>query len=137
MDGLHSSLPPAERVLAQLCEWPALRAVPAPDGGAALAAGDRQILHLHSADEAELFLTWPVIQRLAAVLADSPQVRFEHGGDWLQVRLYSTSDVALLASLASVAIQAHTPAVREPGDRDSPCPQAVVADSMLALSPRT
>ena len=84
-----------------------------------------------------MYLTWPVIRRMAAVLADTPQVRFDHGGDWLRVSLYSTSDVALLASLASVAIQAHTPAVREPGDRDSPCPQAAGADSMLALSRRT
>ena len=129
-------MPPVERALAQLCEWPALCAVAAPDGGAALAAGDRQILHLHSADEAELFLTWPVIQRLAAVLADSPQVRFEHGCDWLQVRLCSVSDVALLASRVSVAIQAHAQAGRAPGDRDSPCPQAASAGSMLALTRR-
>lgn len=136
MDGLRSGLPAVERALSQLREWPALCAVPVPDGGAALAAGDRQILHLHSADEAELFLTWPVIQRLAAVLADSLQVRFERGGNWLQVRLCSVSDVALLASLVSVAIQAHAQACRAPGDRDSSCPQAASAGSPLALTCR-
>ena len=97
------------------------------------ATGDRQILHLHCADEAELYLTWPVIQRMTAVLEDSPQVRFDHGGDWLRVRLYSTSDVALLASLASVAIRAHAQAGREPRDRDSPCPQAALPTGPAAV----
>ena len=96
------------RALTELREWPALRVIPADGGGAALAAGPRPIVHLHGSDAAEVYLTWPAIWRLGAALAGSQQVRFARGADWVRVGLWSGSDVELLASLVSVAIQAHS-----------------------------
>lgn len=68
------------------------------------------------------------------VFEDSPQLRFTHGSDWLQLSLTSASDLAVLASLASVAIQADARGGCEARNRNSPCPQATGADRMPVLA---
>jgi hypothetical protein len=70
-------------------------------------AGGAHVIRLRQPDEAELCLTWPVIQRISGALAESGRVRTEAGSDWVQVRLHSTSDVRLAVLLASLAIRAH------------------------------
>jgi hypothetical protein len=100
----------AGRLTAQLDAWPAVRAGRAECGvGTGFAPARRsgaQIVHLHGGDEAELHLTRPVIARLGDVLLKSGRVVVTPGGDWVRVRLDTESDVALVMSLASVAIKA-------------------------------
>jgi len=128
VDALRGGGPPfGGRALARLREWPALRALRAEGGGAALAAGSRQIVHLHRADEAELYLTWPVIERMSAALAGSVHMWCVPGEDWARVLLHSDTDVSVLESLVSVAIQAHSRAGRRPGPRTSLCPHLLRA----------
>jgi hypothetical protein len=122
---LASRLSFASRALEQLREWPALKVCRAECGaGMGLAVSAGQIVHLHRPDEAELYLTWPVIRRLSAALADTEQVRFSAGGDWIWLRLDCASDVRLLVSLVSVAIQANTQIAHQPRYRcHTPCPR--------------
>jgi hypothetical protein len=117
--------PFADRALAALRHWPALTECPADSGaGIGLAAGSLQIVHLHLADEAELYLTWPVILRLGVALAGTRQVRFAPGDDWVIARLATEGDVTTLTSLVSVAIQANALAARQPGHPPAPCPRS-------------
>lgn len=101
------------RLLAQVGSWPGVAVVRADCGlGAALRAGGRQVLHLHGEAEAEFRLTRPVLERLGPALAGCGRVRVRPGGEWVAVRLYTDSDLALALSLTSVAIKA-TGTVRE------------------------
>ena len=101
----------ADRALEHLREWPGLQVCGAGQGtGIGIAVSSRQIVQLRRPDQADLCLTWPVVRRLGAALADSGQVQFEPGDDWIRVRLGVASDLALLESLVSVAIQANAPA---------------------------
>jgi hypothetical protein len=114
----------AERVVDQLRAWPALSVCRVDCGGSrGLALSTRQIVHLHTANEAELYLTWPVIQRMHEVLLASGRVTLDPGEDWVRIRLDGDSDVRLLTSLVSVAIQANSSAVRERHQPVAPCPK--------------
>lgn len=120
----HSGTSFAERVVDQLRGWPALSVCRVDHGGGrGLALSTRQIVHLHSANEAEVHLTWPVIRRMHEVLLDSGRVMLDPGEDWVRVRLDGDSDVRLLTSLVSVAIQANSGAVRERHRPVAPCPK--------------
>jgi luciferase-like monooxygenase len=123
----------AGRALARMREWPALRQCE-PDGGAgvALVAGSQQVVHLHRAGEAEVCLTWPVIARLSAALADSGITGIFPGDDWLRLPLLSDQDVERLGCLASVAIHR---AGAEGEDRYlSACPESASARFALGCS---
>lgn len=97
----------ADRLVNRLSTWPAVSVAPADCGiGLGLRVGPRQVLHLHSADEAELLLTRPVVERLGDALVKSGRVAVQPAGDWVRVALNTDSDVALALSLASVAIKA-------------------------------
>ncbi|REE94711.1 luciferase family protein [Thermomonospora umbrina] len=97
----------ADRVMARLESWPSIRRGRAECGdGIGLGAGACQVVHLHSGDQAELLLTGPVIERLREVLVDSGRVTVPPGGDWVRVGLHTDSDVALVVTLASLAIRA-------------------------------
>ncbi|MEU6041341.1 luciferase family protein [Actinomadura sp. NPDC047616] len=120
----------AGRIAARLAAWPGVSKVRADCGiGIALQAGGRQIVHLHCDDEAELRLTRPVVERLGGALAESGRVAIRAGGEWVAVRLDTDSDVALVVSLASVAIKANTtpspPPSPPPSKASSPCGAAV------------
>jgi hypothetical protein len=105
----------ADRALEELRHWPALEVCDADcSAGAGLAVRARQIAHLHRSGEAELRLTWPVIERLSAVLTDSERVLFFVGSDWIQLRLESDSDLRLLLPLVSLAIKVNTRASHQP-----------------------
>ncbi|GAA2444831.1 hypothetical protein GCM10010191_71890 [Actinomadura vinacea] len=94
------------RIADRLSAWPGVSKVRADCGvGYALAAKGVQVMHLHTGDEAELRLTRPVVERLGAALADSGRVTIQPGGEWISVRLETGSDIALVVSLASVAIK--------------------------------
>lgn len=114
-----------DRVLAEVTTWPAVNATRADCGnGVALSVNSRQIVHLHDPGPAHVRLTGPVISRMAEALRASGRVEngLDPGHDWVSLRLNSDGDAALLVSLVSVAIKAHTAepagvARREP----SPC----------------
>jgi hypothetical protein len=115
----------ADRAFRQLRGWPALTVCIAHNGaGKGLALRTRQIVHLHDQDQAEVYLTRPVVQRMAEVLSESGRVTMEPGDEWVRVRLDSPSDVTLLASLVSVAIKANAPAMGTPHRAIGPCPRA-------------
>jgi hypothetical protein len=116
----------ADRALRQLRGWPALTVCQVANGaGKGLALRTHQIVHLHGPDEAEVYLTWPVVRRMAEVLTECGRVTMEPGGGWVRVRLDSPSDVTLLVSLVSVAIKANTPAMGAQHRGIAPCPSVM------------
>jgi hypothetical protein len=127
------------RLTRQLDAWPAVRAGQAECGlgtGFSTTAhrAGTQIVHLHGGDEAQVYLTRPVIARLGDALLESGRVTVSEGGDWVRVRLDTESDVALAMSLASVAIQADAGESREEGI--SPCQAPTPRVPMRARKPR-
>lgn len=105
-DGSGAS-PNDARIVKRLAAWPGVTRQRADCGnGTALASNGVQVVHLHGNGAAELWLTRPVIDRLGAVLADSGRVTVRPSGDWVTVPLDTDSDLAMVASLASVAIKA-------------------------------
>ncbi|WP_433324045.1 luciferase family protein [Spirillospora sp. CA-294931] len=97
----------AGRIADRISAWPGVTRARADCGvGVALVSGGRQIMHLHGDDEAELRLTRAVVDRLGCTLAECERVEIRPGGEWITVRLDTDSDVALVVSLASVAIKA-------------------------------
>lgn len=124
----HSGASFAGRAVEQLRRWPSLTLCRTGSGAVrGLALGTRQIMHLHDENEAELYLTAPVIRRMREALLESGRVAVEPGGDWVRVGLDSDSDVQLLISLVSVAIKANATAAGEPHRGITPCPNAKVA----------
>ncbi|MEW2355622.1 luciferase family protein [Spirillospora sp. NPDC029432] len=124
------------RIADRLARWPGVSRERAECGtGTALAAGGVQIVHLHGGAVAELRLTRPVIGRLGEVLADSGRVAFIPGGEWVAVRLDTDSDLAMVASLASVAIKAGSApgAVPRPGAPCSAAAGGIAPDRLAAL----
>ncbi|MFC0037221.1 luciferase family protein [Actinomadura rayongensis] len=100
--------PLAWRAVEQLRTWPALRLWRADCGsGRALAIAERQIVHLPDAHAAEVFLTWPVIERMGPPLWRAENVRVRPDADWIEIALFGETDLELLISLTSVAIKAH------------------------------
>jgi hypothetical protein len=115
----------AGRIADRLETWSGVSKVRADCGvGVALQASGNQIVHLHTDSEAELRLTRPVVERLGDTLTASGQVAIRPGGEWVVVRLDTDSDVALVISLASVAIKANTTGCTAPRAH-SPCGAAV------------
>ncbi|MFI0480187.1 three-helix bundle dimerization domain-containing protein [Actinomadura sp. 9N215] len=118
--GLRTCL--ADCVVEQLNGWPALRLCRADCGfGRAFACGGDQIVHLHGRDQAELYLTWPLIQRMRKPLRDCASVRIRPGDGWLGIWLGGNDDVALLVSLVSVAIKANLATLDTVQPRVGPC----------------
>lgn len=117
MIGSQKSRSAADRVAAQLTMWPGLTATRPPcRAGRGFTFHGRQILHLHSGDEADLRLTQPVTYRISTVLNASGQVVTRPGDDWVTVRLDSDTAGSMLISLLSLAIRA----LEKPHD-DQPC----------------
>lgn len=115
----------ADRALRHLRTWPTLTVCRASSGeGKGLALRTRQIVHLHGPDEAEVYLTGPVVRRMAETLNETGCVTVHPDEGWIRVRLDSPNDVTLLASLVSVAIKANTPATGTPHRHINPCPRS-------------
>ncbi|WP_157996072.1 luciferase domain-containing protein [Thermomonospora amylolytica] len=107
----HQARTLTDHVLDQVRGWPALRVCQAECGtGRALAVGARQIVHFPSENEAEVYLTGPVVHRMREVLLRCGPVLPEPPGPWIRLRLGGDSDAELLISLISVAIKANTAA---------------------------
>ncbi|MGV4986508.1 luciferase domain-containing protein [Streptomyces sp. NPDC001709] len=97
----------ASRALAQLATWPDLRqAVPSCGLGQAVSSAQGEIAHFHSERDVDLRLTDRAIRRFAKDLRDSGAIRIVPGSQWVTLRLDAASDVDLLLTLVSVALQA-------------------------------
>ena len=107
-------VPFADRALGQLRTGPALEVRRTGNGASVRTRGSAALIaRLRHPDEAELCLTWPVIERLGDALADDGRVRIEPGSDWVAMPLQGSSDLRLLLLLMSVAIRAHAPGTGE------------------------
>ncbi|GAA4235246.1 hypothetical protein GCM10022254_42100 [Actinomadura meridiana] len=112
----------ADCVVEQLSGWPSLRMCRAACGrGPAFACGGDQIVHLHGRDQVELYLTWPLVQRMRATFEDWASVLTTPGSGWVRVWLGGDDDVALLVSLVSVAIKAQLAALDSTQPQVGPC----------------
>ncbi|MBL1106675.1 DUF5519 family protein [Streptomyces sp. 5-8] len=97
----------ASRALAQLATWPDLRqAVPSCGLGRALTSAQGEVVHFHSERDVDLRLTDRAVRRFAKDLRDSGAIRIVPGSQWVTLRLDAASDVDLLLTLVSVALQA-------------------------------
>jgi hypothetical protein len=107
----------ASRALAQLATWPDLsQAVPSCGLGQAVSSAQGEIAHFHSDRDVDLRLTDRAIRRFAKDLRDSGAIRIVPGSQWVTLRLDAASDVDLLLTLVSVALQAQQ-AGPDPFDR--------------------
>ncbi|MFB9463954.1 luciferase domain-containing protein [Streptomyces cinereospinus] len=98
----------AQRALERLAVWPDLTAGPASCGtGRAVRTARSEIAHFHSARDVDLHLTRRAIRRIAQDLSVSTAIRLVPGSRWVTVHLDCDTDVDLLLSLVSVALQAH------------------------------
>ncbi|MEU0333411.1 luciferase family protein [Streptomyces sp. NPDC006193] len=97
----------ASRAFAQLATWPDLRhAVPSCGLGRAVSSAQGEIAHFHSERDVDLRLTDRAIRRFAKDLRGSGAIRIVPGSQWLTLRLDAASDVDLLLTLVSAALQA-------------------------------
>ncbi|MEU1012432.1 luciferase family protein [Streptomyces sp. NPDC005890] len=97
----------ASRAFAQLATWPDLRrAVPSCGLGRAVTSVQGEVVHFHSERDVDLRLTDRAIRRFAKDLRDSGAIRIVPGSQWVTLRLDAASDVDLLLTLVSVALQA-------------------------------
>jgi hypothetical protein len=107
----------ASRALAQLATWPDLRrAVPSCGLGQALSSAQVEIAHFHSERDVDLHLTDRAVRRFAHDLRGAGAIRIVPGSQWVTIRLDVVSDVDLLMTLVSVALQAQQ-AWPDPADR--------------------
>ncbi|MFG2882628.1 luciferase family protein [Streptomyces sp. NPDC048297] len=97
----------ASRAFAQLATWPDLRrTVPSCGLGRAVSSIHGEIAHFHSSRDVDLRLTDRAIRRFAKDMRHTGAVRIVPGSQWVTLRLDAASDVDLLLTLASVALQA-------------------------------
>ncbi|MFB7861158.1 MULTISPECIES: luciferase family protein [unclassified Streptomyces] len=91
----------------RLMSWPSLSAGRALCGAElGLRTATQEIVHFHGEHEAEVHLTRAMIARLRPALLRSSAVRLRAGSGWVTVRLDMGSDIDLLATLVSAALQA-------------------------------
>jgi hypothetical protein len=97
----------ALRAMTQLVTWPDLSEVQPRCGiGRALRSADAEIAHFHSGWSVDLRLTADVIRRLQDELKNSTAIRLVPDSHWVTIRLEGNSDIDLLMTLMSVALQA-------------------------------
>ncbi|MFI1418472.1 luciferase family protein [Streptomyces sp. NPDC020731] len=99
---------PAQRSTERLLSWSDLTACPAGCGtGRALRTARDEVVHFHSARDADLHLTRRAIQRFHYYLGRSSAIQLVPRSCWVTARLDCATDVDLLLSLVSVALKAH------------------------------
>ncbi|MFB9831262.1 luciferase domain-containing protein [Actinoallomurus acaciae] len=123
MSPAHRLISCADLVIDRFQNWPLRECRANCPPGRALALHGLQLVHLHRDDLAEVFLTHQVIRRLGATLTASGRVDLVADTDWVQVHLDTNSDLSLLESLVSLAIQANDPASRPLRPTMTICPR--------------
>ncbi|MEV0823005.1 luciferase domain-containing protein [Nonomuraea rubra] len=100
--------PYVARAVAELKAWPAL-AVSDGRHGTTFAVHGTEIVRLSGADEVQVRLTAPAIDRLRPYLSTCEQVQACEDRAWVAVYVDAEPDLELLLALTSVAIKAHVP----------------------------
>ncbi|MEU3613028.1 luciferase family protein [Streptomyces sp. NPDC006872] len=110
----------ASRALTRLAIWPDLaEGRPSCGTGRALRSGGVEIAHFHSDRSVDLHLTAKAIRRFEKDLRHSSAIRLLPGSPWVTVHLECETDIDLLMTLVSAALQAHQ---RHPVADDAPLP---------------
>ncbi|MGW0946160.1 luciferase domain-containing protein [Streptomyces sp. NPDC002623] len=110
----------ASRALTRLAIWPDLaEGRPSCGTGRALRSGGVEIAHFHSDRSVDLHLTAKAIRRFEKDLRHSSAIRLLPGSPWVTVHLECETDIDLLMTLVSAALQAHQ---RYPVAGDAPLP---------------
>jgi hypothetical protein len=110
----------AERAKEQLVNWPDLTGSQSSCGtGSALCFDGREIVHFHSGPQVDVQLTRAAIARHDERLRESTAVRLHPGSGWATVLVECDTDIDLLSSLVSVALQAHS--AQRPAPAATPC----------------
>ncbi|MEU5632758.1 luciferase family protein [Streptomyces rishiriensis] len=111
----------ASRAMTRLAIWPDLaEGRPSCGTGRALRSGLVEIVHFHSDRSVDLHLTARAIRRFEKDLRHSTAVRLLPGSSWVTIHLECETDIDLLMTLVSAALQAHQ---RHPGADDAPLPR--------------
>lgn len=98
----------AQRAMALLETWPDLISGPPRCAvGHAFASAGYEIVHFHSDDSADLYLTRTAVERLLPQLTHASAIRARPGASWITVLLDCDADVQLLLGLVSVALKEH------------------------------
>ncbi|WP_093774293.1 luciferase family protein [Streptomyces sp. yr375] len=111
----------ASRALARLATWPDLAEDrPSCGTGRAVRSGGVEIVHFHSDVSVDLHLTAKAIRRYERDLRHSTAIRLLPGSPWVTVHLECETDIDLLMTLVSAALQAHQ---QNPAAADAPLPR--------------
>jgi hypothetical protein len=98
----------AADALTQLATWPDLtEAEPSCGMGRALRSPHGEIVHFHSGNDVDVYLTARAIRKFQEHLMASTAVRLVPGSQWVTLRLDLAGDVHLLTTLVSLALRAH------------------------------
>ncbi|MFF4350110.1 luciferase family protein [Streptomyces sp. NPDC001530] len=98
----------ALRAMTRLADWPDLAEVrPSCGTGRALCSAQGEIVHFHTDHDVDLHLTDRAIRRFEDHLKGATAVRMVPGSRWVTIHLEVDSDIDLLLTLVSVALQAH------------------------------
>ena len=86
----------AHRAMALLETWPNLvSGPPRCTVGHAFASAGHEIVHFHSDDSADLYLTRTAVERLLPQFAHTTAIRVRPGASWITVLLDCDADVEL------------------------------------------
>ncbi|MFB6782574.1 luciferase family protein [Streptomyces sp. NPDC056352] len=89
--------------------WPGLTSGPASCGSEyCLRTGAVELVHFHEEQEADVYLTRWMIAKLQPALSHSTALRLRDRSGWVTVRLDVGSDIDLLVTFVSAALQAVT-----------------------------
>lgn len=114
----------ADLVIDRFRSWPLRECRADWPPGRALALHGLQLVHLHRGDVAEVLLSRQLIGRIATALITSGRVDVRCDTGWVRVRLDTDSDLFLLESLVSLAIQANDPGSVSVRRTAETCPHA-------------
>lgn len=93
--------------------WPGLTGGRASCGSEyCVRTGVQEIVHFHGEQEADVHLSRTMVARMLPALSESTALRTRDGSGWVTVRLDCGTDIDLLITLVSAALQAG-PAVAE------------------------
>ncbi|MEY9873122.1 hypothetical protein ABH931_002603 [Streptacidiphilus sp. MAP12-33] len=110
----------AERAREQLVSWPDLTSCQSSCGtGFALCTDGGEIVHFHRGPQVDVQLTRAAIARHDERLRESSAVRLHADSGWVTVLVECDTDIDLLSTLVSVALQAH--GAQRPAPAATPC----------------
>ncbi|WP_165845614.1 luciferase family protein [Streptacidiphilus pinicola] len=110
----------AERAREQLVGWADLTIGQSSCGaGSSLSSNGHEIVHFHPGAQTDVQLTAPAIARLDERLRESTAVRLHPDSGWVTVLVECDTDIDLLLTLVSVALQAH--GAQRPAPVATPC----------------